>query len=43
MINLSIEILTATGDLADDKIHLTESGYAKVNKAIVEALYDYYN
>ena len=37
------EILTATGDLADDKIHLNESGYSKVNKAIVEALYDYYN
>lgn len=37
------EILTATGDLADDKIHLTESGYAKVNKVIVESLYDYYN
>lgn len=30
-------------DILSDNIHMNANGYAKVNKAIVDALYDYYN
>lgn len=37
------DILTADADLQEDGVHLTSSGYKKVNRAITMALYDYYN
>lgn len=35
--------ILADSDIQDDNIHVKASGYTKISKAIVNALYDYYN